>query len=186
MASASSSTAQLADRYAGALLALADEQQQVPQVEADMQGLRQLIAESEDFRNFVRSAIRTRDEFSRGIAAVAERAGFCTLTRNFLGVVAANRRLFAIDAMARRLLALLAERRGQVTAEVTLARPLSDEQHRALEGALRDTLGATVVVETRQDPAIIGGMIVKVGSRMVDSSVRTKLQRLQLAMKGVG
>jgi F-type H+-transporting ATPase subunit delta len=105
------------------------------------------------------------------------------LVRDFLAVVARNRRLFAVPAMIDGFLAMLAARRGEVTAEVVAARPLSEAQLGALSEHLRRTVGRRVSVEARVDPRLIGGMIVKVGSRMVDASVESKLRRLQLAMK---
>ena len=117
---------------------------------------------------------------------MAERAGFSPLVRDFLAVVAKNRRLFAVPAMIEAYLAKLAERRGEVTAEVIAAQPLSETQLALLSDQLRRSVGRRVSVDTRVDPGLIGGMIVKIGSRMVDGSIRSKLQRLQLAMKGVG
>jgi F-type H+-transporting ATPase subunit delta len=108
------------------------------------------------------------------------------LTVDFLGVVARNRRLFAVPAMIEAFLADLAERRGEVTAEVTAAQPLTDAQQNALTEQLRRAVGRRVTVDIRIDPALLGGMMVKVGSRMVDGSLRSKLQRLQMAMKGIG
>ena len=113
-----------------------------------------------------------------------ERAGISDLVRRFVAVVAENRRLFALPGMIAAYSALLAERRGEVTAEVTSATPLNEAQLVAIDTALGRAVGGKVAVDTRVDPDIIGGLIVKVGSRMIDNSLKTKLQRLQLAMKG--
>ena len=186
MASESSGVSGLAGRYASALFALADEQKCLDQVADDLKQLKALIAESEDLRRMVRSPMLSRDDQMRAMAAVMERAGAATLTANFIGVVAANRRLFALTDMIDGFLAILAERRGEITAEVTAAKALSDGQVDAVIDALRRTVGGKVAVDVKIDPGLLGGLVVKVGSRMVDSSLRTKLQRLQLAMKGVG
>ena len=118
------------------------------------------------------------------IEALMQKAGLSELTRNFVGVVARNRRLFALPGMIVTYKALLANRRGEMTAEVVSAQPLSDTQRTALEDALMRSVGANVSIEARVDPAILGGLIVKVGSRMVDSSLRTKLDKLQISLKG--
>jgi len=182
--SASSGVSGVAGRYAAALFDLADEQKELDAVASDLATIRQLLAESEDLRRLVRSPVISREAQSRAILAVLERAGAAPMTRNFVGVVAQNRRLFALDDMCVGYRELLAARRGEVTAEVTTARPLSDAQRAALEQELRTAMGSLVSIDDRVDPALLGGMVVKVGSRMVDSSLRTKLQRLELTLKG--
>jgi F-type H+-transporting ATPase subunit delta len=134
----------------------------------------------------LRSPVLSRDEQGKAVAAVAERSGLSDLTRDFLGVVARNRRLFAVPAMIEEYLKKLAERRGEVTAEVTVARPLNEARQAALLEQLRRAVGARVAVNVRVDPRLLGGMIVKVGSRMVDASLNSRLQRLRLAMKAAG
>jgi F-type H+-transporting ATPase subunit delta len=176
----------LAARYASALYDLADEQGALDAVAADLKGLAQLIADSEDFARFIKSPVLSRADQGKGIAAVARHAGLNPLTAKFLGLVAANRRLFALPGMIRGFLAILAQRRGEVTAEVTSAAALSDNQTAAIAAALRQAVGRTVALSAKVDPAILGGLIVKVGSRMVDSSLKSKLSRLKLVMKGVG
>ena len=145
-----------------------------------------MLAASVDLSRLVRSPILTRGEQGKAISALAARAGFSPLVRDFLAVVAKNRRLFAVPAMIEAYLAKLAERRGEVTAEVVAAQPLSETQLGLLSDQLRRSVGRRVSVEPRVDPALIGGMIIKIGSRMVDGSIKSKLQRLQLAMKGIG
>jgi F-type H+-transporting ATPase subunit delta len=176
----------LAGRYALALLDLADEQKQLDQVADDLRGLKGLIGESEDLRRLISNPIYSRDQQAKALEAILDKAGGGQLTRRFLLVVAHNRRLFAVPSMIDAYLGELARRRGEVTAQVTSARQLSDQQQQALADALRATMGDKVQVEVKVDQSLIGGLIVKIGSRMIDSSLRSKLQRLQLAMKGAG
>ena len=186
MASVTTGVSGLAERYASALFDIADERRTLDEVASDLRQLRTMLAESVDLSRLVRSPILTRGEQGKAISALAERAGFAPLVRDFLAVVAKNRRLFAVPAMIEAYLAKLAERRGEVTAEVIAAQPLSETQLALLSDQLRRSVGRRVSVEPRVDPGLIGGMIVKVGSRMVDGSIKSKLQRLQLAMKGIG
>ena len=186
MASEATGVSGVAERYAAALFDIADERRVLDEVASDLRELRAMLAGSADFTRLVRSPILTRGEQGNAIAALAKRAGFSPLVRDFLAVVARNRRLFAIPAMIGAYLAKLAERRGEVTAEVTAAQPLNETQLVLLSEQLRRSVGRRVSVDARVDPGLIGGMIVKVGSRMVDGSLKSKLQRLQLAMKGIG
>ncbi len=176
----------LAGRYALALLELADERKQLDPVADDLRGLQAAIAMSEDLRRLIRSPVFTRAQQSQAMAAILDRAGAGELTRRFVLLVAHNRRLFALDRMIAAYLAELARRRGEITARVTSATTLNDEQQRTLLETLRREVGAKVQVEVEVDPSLIGGLIVRVGSRMIDNSIRSKLQRLQLAMKGTG
>ena len=186
MAAQDTGTAGLAARYAAALFDLADEARELDAVAADLRAIRALIADSADLRRLVRSPVLTREDQGRAMAAVLEKAGTCDLVRRFVGLVAGNRRLFALTDMIDAYLGELARRRGEITASVTSAAPLSEAQSAALVDALRRAVGGKIAVETHTDAALIGGLIVKVGSRMVDSSLKSKLQRLQLVMKGVG
>jgi len=174
----------LADRYAAALFDLADERKSLDQIADDLRHLRAMLGESAELRRLVRSPILSRADQRRAITAVAERAGLTPLTRNFLGLVAQNRRLFAVPAMIDAFLARLAARRGEVTAEIVAAQALTPAQLDAVNEQLRKAMGSKVAVEIRVDAALLGGLVVKVGSRMVDASLRSKLHRLQLAMKG--
>jgi len=174
----------LADRYATALFELAEEQKLLDQVAGDLRRLGAMLRESGDLRRLVRSPILSRAEQGRAIGALAQEAGFSALTRNFLGLVAQNRRLFAVPEMIGAFLARLAARRGEITAEVTAAQELTAAQRDAVTEQLKKAMGSKVAVELRVDPALLGGLVVKVGSRMVDASLRSKLHRLQLAMKG--
>ena len=186
MASEATGVSGLAERYAAALFDLADERRMLDEVASDLRQLRAMVAASPDLARLLRSPILTRGEQGKAIAALVERAGFTPLVRDFLAVVAKNRRLFAIPAMIEAYLAKLAERRGEVTAEVTAAQPLSETQLALLSEQLRRSVGRRVSIDARVDPGLIGRMIVKIGSRMIDGSLKSKLQRLQLAMKGIG
>lgn len=176
----------LAGRYASALLDLADERKALDEVADDLKALRSLIAESEDLRRLLGSPIFSREEQRKAMGALMDKVETAELTRRFVLVVAENHRLFALPGMIESYLSELARRRGEITAEVTAARSLSDAQQTALLEALRSAVGGKVQLDLKIDPALIGGLVVKVGSRMIDSSLRSKLQRLQLAMKGVG
>lgn len=174
----------VAARYALALFELSDEQRKLDQVAEDLRSLDSMIAESDDLQRLVRNPVVSRADSGRAMAAILESAGADQLTRNFIGLVALNRRLFALPAMIRAYLAELADRRGEVTAEVTSAQQLSPAQTESLEAALRTAVGGKVALSVDVDPALIGGLVVKVGSRMVDSSLKTQLQKMKLAMKG--
>ena len=175
----------LAVRYAAALFDLADERRILDEVASDLRQLRAMVQASPDLLRLIRSPILSRDEQSKGIEALADAAGLSPLVRDFLAVVARNRRLFAVPAMVEAFLAELAARRGEVTAEVLAAQPLSETQLAALNEQLRRSIGSRVSVDVRVDPGLIGGLVVKLGSRMVDGSIKSKLQRLQLAMKSI-
>ncbi|ACI99631.1 F0F1 ATP synthase subunit delta [Rhodospirillum centenum] len=186
MATEGTGVSGLAARYATALFELADENKALDQTAQDLALLKQLMAESADLRRVVRSPLLSRSDQARAMDAVLAQVDVSGLVRQFVGLVARNRRLFALSGMIDGFLAELARRRGEQTARVVAARPLSQEQLDALTDALRRALGSKVSVDLRVDPSLIGGMVVKVGSRMIDSSVRTKLTKLKLAMKGVG
>jgi F-type H+-transporting ATPase subunit delta len=186
LASETTGVSGLAERYAAALFDIADERRTLDEVASDLHQLRTMLATSVDLSRLVRSPILTRGEQGKAISALAAHAGFSSLVRDFLAVVAKNRRLFAIPAMIEAYLGKLAERRGEITAQVLAARPLSEAQLARLSDQLRRSVGRRVSVDARVDPGLIGGMVVKVGSRMVDGSLKSKLQRLQLAMKGIG
>jgi len=174
----------LAERYANALLELAEERKTLERVARDLEALKALLADSPELAHVVRSPLIAREDRARAVQAVAERAGFSELTRNFIGVVARHGRLFALQAIAARFLAVLAARRGEATAEVTAAHPLDDSQIRALEAALGSAAGGKVSIDLKVDPAILGGLVVRLGSRLYDSSLGSRLRRLELSMKG--
>jgi F-type H+-transporting ATPase subunit delta len=176
----------LAERYAAALFELADERRALDEVAADLRELRAMLAGSGDLLRLVRSPVLSRAEQGKAMAALAQDAKLSKLTADFIAIVARNRRLFAVPAMIEAYLAQLAERRGEVTAEITAARELSKAQEDALGEQLRRVVGARVAIDVRVDPSLLGGMTVKIGSRMVDGSLKGQLQRLQLSMKGIG
>jgi F-type H+-transporting ATPase subunit delta len=175
----------LAGRYAAALFDLADEGKLLDVVAADLALLKSMIAESPDLVRLLRSPLIGREKQLATMAVLTERAGLAPLSRNFVSLIAHNRRLFALPEIISAFQHLLADRRGEVTAEITAAQALAPAQITALTDRLKRAVGSKVAVEIRVDPAIIGGLIVKVGSRMVDGSLQSKLQRLQLAMKGI-
>jgi F-type H+-transporting ATPase subunit delta len=176
----------LAGRYASALFELADEQKALDQVAGELSALKRVIAESEDMRRFIRSPLYGREDQTRVMAAILDKASAGDLTRRFVMVVAHNRRLFALPRMIDAFLAELAHRRGEVTAQVMAAYDLSETQKDALLTALRQAIGSKVKMDLKIDKGLIGGLVIKVGSRMIDTSLRSKLQRLELAMKGSG
>lgn len=173
-------------RYASALYDLADDQGVIDAVAGDLAALSKMIDSSADFQRFIKSPVISRAEQSKAIAAIAGKAQLSPLAHKFLGLLAANRRLFALPGIIAGFRQILAERRGQATAQVTSAQPLSEAQTMSLVDALKKSVGRNVDIVSKVDPSILGGLIVKVGSRMVDSSLKSKLQRLKLAMKGVG
>nr|WP_298683064.1 F0F1 ATP synthase subunit delta [uncultured Dongia sp.] len=179
-------TGGLAQRYAGALFELADDKHQLDAVVADLAAIAKMIDESADFRRLINSPILTRTEQGKAVTGIVQAAQFNPLIAKFLGLLAQNRRLFALPAMIQAFQKMLADRRGEMTAQVWSARALSPEQQSALTETIKRAHGAKVTMEVKVDPDLIGGLIVKVGSRMIDSSIRTKLQKLQLSMKGVG
>lgn len=181
---ASSGVNEIAGRYATALFDLADDQKQLDAVAEDLRQIEAALDESVELSDFVRSPIASRDEQQKAMTAVLDKMEVSQLTKNFVGYVAANRRLFALRAMIRGYLEELAKRRGEVTAEVTSAKELTKTRLTAIERSLKQALGSKVAVKHSVNPDLIGGLIVKVGSRMVDSSVSTQLQKLKLAMKG--
>ncbi len=185
MASETTGVSGLAARYATALFDLADERRILDEVASDLRQLRAMVQTSPDLLRLIRSPILSRGDQSKGIEALAEAAGLSPLVRDFLAVVARNRRLFAVPAMIETFLAELAARRGEVTAEVTAAQPLSEAQLTALNDQLRRSVGSRVSIDVQVDPGLIGGLVLKLGSRMVDGSIKSKLQRLQLAMKSI-
>ena len=176
----------LAGRYAAAIFELADADKALDAVADDLSVLGRMIASSDDLQRLVRSPVISRDEQEKAMLAIAEKASMNSLTRNFLGVIAQNRRLFVLSDIIGAYHAILASHRGEATAEVVSAKELTDGQMTALSDALKQAIGTKVTVDAKVDPGLLGGLIVKVGSRMVDSSIRTKLQQLHLAMKGVG
>jgi F-type H+-transporting ATPase subunit delta len=178
-------TSGMAGRYATALFELALEARAVDTVKADLDRFDGLVAESADLTRLVRSPVFTAGEQVKALSAVLERAGIGGLAANFLKLVTHNRRLFAVRDMVRAFKALVARHKGEVTAEVTVAEKMRDEHLDALKDALRAVTKQDVQIDLKIDPAIIGGLVVKLGSRMVDSSLRSRLSAIRHAMKEV-
>jgi F-type H+-transporting ATPase subunit delta len=176
----------LAERYATALFELAEADKALDGVAVELQQIGGLIQSSSDLERVIRSPVISRQEQRRAMDAILEKAGSSDLTRRFVGLLAHNRRLFALPSIIAAFAKRLAARRAETTAEVTSATLLSKEQMAAIAGALKKTVGTQVVLSTRTDPSLLGGLVVKVGSRMVDSSLRTKLLRLSFAIKEIG
>lgn len=178
-------SAGIAARYASALFDLAREDRAVKGLAKDVETLDAALAESADLRAMIASPLYGRDEQAAAIRAVAERLGLSPLVSNTLQLMAARRRLFVLPQFIAALRAMIAEHRGEVTAEVTSAQPLSAEQTGRLADTLKERFGKTVKIRAAVDPALIGGLVVKVGSKMIDTSIRARLAALQNVMKEV-
>ena len=176
--------ASLAGRYATALFGLARDEKQLEAVGASLSTVRAALRESDDFRALTTSPLISRDQAVKAVAATAEVMRVDPITSNFLGVLAQNRRLSQLDQVIRAFNMLAARHRGETTAEITSAHALSDDQVAALKQNLRTRIGRDVAVDLSVDPAILGGLVVKIGSQMIDGSIRTKLNTLAHAMKG--
>jgi F-type H+-transporting ATPase subunit delta len=174
----------MAGRYAGALFELALEEKATEAVKADLEKFDAMIAGSPDLTRLVRSPVFGVDEQLKALSAILDKAGITGVAANFLRVITTNRRLFAVRDMIRGYRALVARHKGEVLAQITVAETLNDQNLGALKDALKNvTGGKDIDLDVKVDPAIIGGLIVKVGSRMVDSSLRTKLNAIKFAMK---
>ncbi len=174
----------MAGRYANALFELALEEKALDAVKSDLEKFDALIGDNPDLNRLVRSPVYGVDEQLKALSAILDKVGIGGLAANFLRVITTNRRLFAVRDMIRAFRALIAKHRGEVSAEVTVAETLNSSNLEALEGALKSvTGGKNIDLDIKIDPAIIGGLIVKIGSRMVDSSLRTKLNAIKFAMK---
>jgi F-type H+-transporting ATPase subunit delta len=176
----------MAGRYAIALFDLALDEDKLEEVEAGLAQIEALLAESPDFARLVRSPVFSSEDQARALMAVAAATGVAGLTVNFLQLLVRNRRLFALRDIMAGFRRLLADHRGEITAEIISAIPLSAAQTDELKASLKAKTGKDVTLKLTVDPAILGGLIVKIGSRMIDSSIRTKLNALKFAMKEVG
>ncbi|SFG43526.1 ATP synthase F1 subcomplex delta subunit [Palleronia marisminoris] len=176
----------IAQRYATAIFELAKEDDSIDQVANDADLLTSALKESEAFRDLIHSPIYTREEQRRAIAALAEKMGLHHITANTLQLMAQKRRLFVLRQLAGQLREMIARERGEVTAEVTAAHELSDDQRTRLSEALKQAIGRDVNINLSVDERLIGGLVVKVGSKMIDTSIRSKLDTLQNTMKEVG
>ncbi len=176
--------ASLAGRYASALFDLARNERQIDAVGRSLDGLNQALLDSKDFAELIESPLVSRDEAGKAFSALTAELGVDPITANFLGVLARNGRKKELRAVIRAFRRLAAEHRGETTADVITARPLNDDQVAALKQQLRTRAGRDVTIDAQVDPNILGGIVVKLGSQMIDASIRTKLNRLALAMKG--
>jgi len=176
----------VAGRYATALFELAGEANAIDAVSADLDNFSTLLSESDDLRRLVGSPAFSAEEQTGAIKAVLAKAGISGIAANFVGLVASKRRLFALPGMIAAYKALVAEAKGIVTAEVTLAEAPAPKRVEEIRAALAEVAGKAVDVAIKVDPALIGGLVVKMGSRMVDASLKTKLNSIRLAMKEVG
>jgi F-type H+-transporting ATPase subunit delta len=174
----------LAGRYATALFELAMEERAVDTVAKDLAGLKALLAESQDLTRLVRAPVFSADEQRAGMEAVLQRMEVAPLTMRFVLTLARKRRLFALTDIIRAYEELLGQQKGEIDAEVSAARPLTEAETSELKAVLKAKLGRDARLSTRVDPALLGGLVVKVGSRMIDSSLRTKLEGLRNAMRG--
>ena len=184
MPATSATATGLAQRYATALFDLAKDGNTLDRVASDLGGLVRMMDESRDLRRLIESPVITRADQSSGILAIADKAGLDALTGRFLGVLAEQRRLFALPGIAKAFNTMLAAHKGEVAAEVVSAVQLSEADLETLKNSIAAFVGQAVTVETRVDPALLGGVVVRVGSRMLDASLRTKLQQLEMALKG--
>lgn len=176
----------VAGRYATALFDLASDGRSLNPVEKDLTTLQELLDGSNDLRRLVTSPVYSAEDQARAVAAILEKVGIKGLVANFILLIVRNRRLFVLPDIIRAFRQLLSEKRGEVTADVTSASALSDTQIETLNAALKASMGKTVQLTQHVDQSLLGGLIVKVGSRMVDGSLQTKLRNLRLVMKEVG
>ena len=174
----------IAGRYATAIFELAQDGTSIPAIEKDFAALRGLLDNSADFARLVRSPVFTGEEKAKALTAILARVGASDLGTKFVLVLAAKRRLFYLADIIKSFQRILAVRRGEVQAHVTSARALKDSETAELIAALKAKLGREPKLETKVDPTLLGGLVVKVGSQMIDTSLRSKLQGLRAAMRG--
>lgn len=186
MAAEDPSVSGVSGRYATALFELARDEKSVDAVKADLDKFEAMLNDSADLRRLVRSPVFSADAQSKALNAVLEKAGISGISAKFLKVLTANRRLFAVADVIRAFRALVAQYKGEATADVTVAEQLNEKNLDALKTALKSVTGKDVALNVKVDPSIIGGLVVKLGSRMVDSSLRTKLNSIKHAMKEAG
>lgn len=186
VADTSQPTSGVAERYASSLFELALEEGVVESVSADLDRFQAMLDESDDLKRFVASPVFSAEDRLNTIVALCDKAGISGFVANFLKVVAHNRRLFAVPGMIRAFRDIAARHRGEISAEITSAHALTPAQEDELKVALKGVTGKDVAIAVSVDPSILGGLIVKVGSRQIDTSLRTRLSTLKLALKEVG
>lgn len=176
----------VAGRYALSLFELAQESNALSAVEGDLAYFERMLAESPDFRRLIESPVFSADEQFKAVSAILDKAELGGLVGNFIRVVAKNRRLFAVPQMIRAFRAIAAQARGETSAEVVSAHALTAAQEKELKAVLKEVAGKDVAVNASVDPSLLGGLVVKLGSRQIDTSLKTKLNSLKLALKEVG
>jgi len=176
----------IAARYATAVFGLAKEEKSIASVESDVDALETALAENADLRDLITSPIYTRAQQGGSITAIAKKMGLSANTTNLLGLMASNRRLFALPQLIKQLRALIADEKGEITADVTAAKAMTKAQQDKLAKTLKASVGKDVKINVSVDESLIGGLVVKVGSKMIDTSIASKLNNLQNAMKEVG
>lgn len=186
MAQSTSPISGIAERYAGSLFDLALQSNAVAKVEGDLATFERLLAGSADLDRMIKSPVFSAEDQFKAVSAIADKAGIKGLVGNFLRVVAQNRRLFAIPGMIKAFRRIAADHRGEVAAEVTSAHALTAAQEAELKSALKGVTGKDVAIAVTVDPSLLGGLVVKIGSRQIDTSLKTKLNSLKLALKEVG
>ena len=186
MAQSSSPISAVAERYASSLFELAQQANSVAKVESDINDFEAMLKDSADLSRLINSPVFSSDEQAKAIDAIVAKAKIAGLAGNFLRVVAKNRRLFAVPGMIQAFRRIAAEHRGETAAEVTSAHALTAAQQTELKAALKSVAGKDVAITITVDPSLLGGLIVKMGSRQIDTSLKTKLNSLKLALKEVG
>ena len=176
----------IAARYATAIFELAKDGKKLKALEGDVNALDAALADSGDFSALINSPIYTRDQQGAAITAIATKMKLSPIVKNTLGLMASNRRLFVLPQLVAALRGLIADEKGEVTAEVTSAKALTKAQNDKLAKTLKASVGKDVIIKSSVDASLIGGLIVKVGSKMIDTSIKSKLGNLQNAMKEVG
>ncbi|WP_108482991.1 F0F1 ATP synthase subunit delta [Oceaniglobus ichthyenteri] len=186
MSEPASISAGIAGRYATAVFALAKEDNALTAIEADVTALDAALSDSDDFRTLISSPLYTREQQEAAIGALADKMGLNATMANTLRLMAGKRRLFVLPQLLSELRGLIAEEKGEITAEVSAASKLTKAQEKSLADTLKNAVGKDVKIKMSVDPALIGGLVVKVGSQMIDTSIRAKLNALQNTMKEVG
>jgi len=176
----------ISSRYAKAIFELAKEAKKVPDLEKDLDALGAALEESNDFRELITNPVYSREQLAAAVAAIGNKMKLTPMVANTLGLMAQNRRLFVLPKLVSTVKGMIADERGEVTAEVTAAKKLTKAQSDKLAKTLKATVGKDVVVNVSVDDSLIGGLIVKVGSKMIDSSIKSQLSNLKNAMKEVG
>ena len=186
MSESASISSGIAERYATAVFEIVREEGNLSQLEGNLDDLSAALSDSADLRDLISSPLYGRDAQENAIGAIAEKMGLLPALQNALRLMAQKRRLFVVPHMVTRLREMIAEEKGEVTADVKTATALSDAQRQKLAETLKASVGRDVKINATVDESLIGGLVVKVGSKMIDTSIRAKLNSLQNAMKEVG